>query len=1159
MILPYHHPIFLIFSSPIFQVEGIIVCRATEMNGEINVKEQIINDRYILKEKLGQGGMGTVHRAVDRLTGESIALKQVTIETQFLQFASVSPSADTQSVHYALAQEFRTLASLRHPHVISVLDYGFYENRQPFFTMDYLEGMSDFVEGSFEQSLEEKFELIIQLLQALAYLHRRGVLHRDIKPGNVAVHEDRVKVLDFGLSIDRDQQEDDKNLAGTPAFLAPELLQGEKPSEASDLYAVGVMAYELFTGSHPFEIGNIGRLISQILTAEPDFTEIDALSSSITLQVNESDDEITEDKSENLGDDLTYLESFEEFGEFATDPKTLSHVIRRLLIKSPEDRYHEAYDAIHDFSMAMGQPIPIESATIRDSFLQAARFVGREAEILELQTAMRNALQSHGSAWLIGGETGVGKSRLLDELRIQALIEGMTTIRGQAVSEGSLPYQLWRGPVRRMLLHTEVGDVDASILKDLVHDINRLLERDVQSADTLDADSYQDRLQASILSLFQEPRGPILLLLEDLQWAQDSTDILKRLCNMIKGLPIMIVATYRHDEAPLLAKDLPELNPLRLDRLNEESIARLSVSILGDIGAQSEILTLLERETEGNVYFVVEVVRALAEEAGSLQNIGQSKLPEQIAAGGMQQILQRRLLRAPEYARSLLNLAAIIGRELDQKLLEKLKGKTNLANWLSDCSNAGIIEVNDNQWRFAHDRLRKSILQAIEPGEVANLHAKVATAIEAIYGSQPEQAYVLANHWRAAGDTKKELETAQQAADFALHIGNLADSKSFYERALELIEKVGDEDTTIPETQANVQVNLGRTLNYLGDYEAALQYLEQAEKHFRNSKNQEGTAKTILELGNVIRLQGDYSRAEELTNEALKIYTEIEDKSGMAYAMDRLSYVRLEKGDYDGANEIGEKGLALGQELGDRVAIAGLVNNLGNTAFRQGNYERATAFYKQSEEICRETGERRKVATLLMNLGSVAGQKGDLESCHDYFKQALEVFENIGEKRLIGLTNRNLGLVADMQGDFLMATHYYEESLGIMRSLGSAGEISSTLRNLGQLAVKLEQNSRAMALFRESLQEAHQIEAMPIVLEVITHLSSILPDRLFATQLLGNIIHHSASSQETINKANAVAEEIKASIAEEDYETSFQAGKAAALDDLVKQVLEQLE
>jgi serine/threonine protein kinase len=191
--------------------------------------------RYQFIGKLGEGGMGAVWIAHDRLTGQRVALKQVkaTVEN-----AESDTLANTHLIDMrrALAQEFKTLSSLRHPHIVSVLDYGF-DGGLPYFTMELLENAQSLLEAAPALRYEQQIEMLAQTLQALAYLHRRGILHRDLKPANVLVFKQEVRVVDFGLAVVNSFA--NPGFAGTLAYIAPEVLQGFQSSIQSDLYAVG--------------------------------------------------------------------------------------------------------------------------------------------------------------------------------------------------------------------------------------------------------------------------------------------------------------------------------------------------------------------------------------------------------------------------------------------------------------------------------------------------------------------------------------------------------------------------------------------------------------------------------------------------------------------------------------------------------------------------------------------------------------------------------------------------------------------------------------------------------------------------------------------------------------------------------------------------------
>ncbi len=691
----------------------------------------MIGRRYQLLNKLGSGGMGAVYRALDRLTGLSVALKQVTAPEIEMGDGSHHFSAQTLQLTHGskermlLAREFRLLASLRHPNIISVLDYGFDEDQRPYYSMEVVEHPRTLLEAGRLLPKPERVGLLIQALQALAYLHRRGVIHRDVKPSNVMVDDGRVKLVDFGISEARgagvrsDATTSPAGVTGTVPYLAPELLHGQPGNEAADLWAVGVMAYELFAGRHPHESKTLPAMMMKIVGELPELSTADF------------------------------------------DARMIP-VLERLLAKDPQERYHDANEVIDELASAAKIEQPKESAAIRDSFLQAARLVGRRDELAELSERLQRAMEGRGSVLLVGGESGVGKSRLLDELRTLSLVQGSLVLTGQSVGQSASPYQVWRQPLRWLCLLADISDEDAAVLKDQVPDIANLLDREIPDAPVVDPQTAQQRLLAVISGLFASLEQPLTVVLEDLHWAgNESLAVLGRLRESIEGLPLFIVGSYRDDERPDLPSELPGVDNLKLSRLAAKSIAELSESMLGQVGRRKEILALLQRETEGNAFFLVEVVRALAEEAGRLDSVDVSRLPEHISTGGIQKIIQRRLHRVPREARPMLRTAAVIGREIDVEVLRALEPHESLGRWLATCADVAVLEVQGEQWRFAHDRLREVLLHELAPAQRRKLHRGVATAIEEVYAEAPEHIAALAHHWGGAADFSDEEATAK--------------------------------------------------------------------------------------------------------------------------------------------------------------------------------------------------------------------------------------------------------------------------------------------------------------------------------------------------------------------------------------------------------------
>ncbi|HEX3053489.1 MAG TPA: serine/threonine-protein kinase, partial [Aggregatilineaceae bacterium] len=287
-------------------------------------RQQLFANRYMLAEELGHGGMGVVYRSIDRLTGQEIALKQVLAPVSSLFSSSYSNERDK---NVALAHEFQVLASLHHPHIIRVLDYGFHKKSDdttlPYFTMALLDNAQNILSFSAELNVKDKVQLVLQVLQALDYLHRRGIIHHDLKPANILVSGGTVKLLDFGLSSRHGQA---TGVAGTIPYIAPELFMQQIPAnETPDLYGVGVIAYEMLTGRHPFNTSNQYKLIQDILTRAPDISLIQQLNISQELPASKESSPLS--------------------------ARSLSQIIARLLFKNPEERYQNAASVIQDIAV----------------------------------------------------------------------------------------------------------------------------------------------------------------------------------------------------------------------------------------------------------------------------------------------------------------------------------------------------------------------------------------------------------------------------------------------------------------------------------------------------------------------------------------------------------------------------------------------------------------------------------------------------------------------------------------------------------------------------------------------------------------------------------------------------------------------------------------
>ncbi|MFN8530552.1 MAG: protein kinase [Anaerolineae bacterium] len=772
------------------------------------------NNRYRLKSELGHGGMSAIYIAYDRLSGQEVALKQIYIRRTNRTDASIS--TETTEKRLVLAQEFRTLATLRHPNIINVIDYGFSTDGQPFYVMELLRHARPLTTAANDQPTAVKLDLLIQVMNALVYLHRRGILHRDLKPANILVVNDVVKVLDFGLAIESEAlSSQTPELVGTLQYIAPEVFLGGSPSIASDLYAVGVIAYEMFLGRTPFNTADIRAVLNSPVSVD-----------------------------------------------LPGEDSRLAKLITNLLSKRPEQRPRDSSAVLETLLTIANRSDVREDISLRESFIQAARFVGRAAELAKLREALKDTLRGAGSFWLIGGESGVGKSRLMDEIRTFGLIEGALVIRGQAINAGGSPYALFAEIVRRLALNLEADQLPLSVLKTLVPDIGTLFKQEIPDPPPVEPQTALNRLIKAVTDLFLAQTQPILVLLEDLQWAGDSLALLDGLAKLIDQHHMLFIGSYRIDEAPALPERFPTAHTITLTRLNPTEIDQLTVAVMGDHPAQGRVAELLERETDGNLFFIVEVLRLLAEEAGQLDRIGVQTLPPRVFTGGIVNLVRHRLENLPPGTLPLLRLAAVLGRELQPnvlaqglKLLPDMAAMNlNLDLWLSECISRMVLALQDERILFAHDKLREVTLDEIPTTDLPKLHEIAALALEAEYGDSANAYAALAYHWGAAGNPEKELHYAARAGEFNVNTGAYAQAISFLTRVDILEQARKDID---PAIRAKHLRMLGQAYFYTGQIEHARGILYQAVRNATRPIPNDGI---LLKLDTIAQMTTQMSR-----------------------------------------------------------------------------------------------------------------------------------------------------------------------------------------------------------------------------------------------------------------------------------------------------------
>jgi class 3 adenylate cyclase/tetratricopeptide (TPR) repeat protein len=480
-------------------------------------------------------------------------------------------------------------------------------------------------------------------------------------------------------------------------------------------------------------------------------------------------------------------------------------------------------------------------------------FVGRSGEREELRGIVTRAIGGQGNLVLIGGEAGVGKSRLVEEVAIEARGLGMLALTGRCYEmTGAPPYipfvEMLEEAGRltsREALRDALGESAPEVAK-LVPELRRMLP-DIQLPPELPPEQERRYVFNGVRDFFGRAgrAQPLLLIIEDLHWADDSSLVLLfHIAQQLSAMRVLILATYRDLEVTVgspLSKTLEELTRQRLarllavKRLPEAAVAAMLRALSGR-EPPKPLLDVIFGETEGNPFFVEEVLKHLAEEGRlfddqgnwrSLLDVGETDVPESLRL-----VIGRRLERLDDNLRRVLTAAAVVGRSFSFELLTALSelDADALLDAVDEAERAQLLISMSHgpqvTFRFSHELIRQTLLSSVSAARRQRLHLRAAEAMEQAHTfAGQEHSPDVAYHLAEAGSTADPVKTSHYltlAGDRALSSAAYEDALRNYEDALSL--QPGGERRV----HADLLYKRGFALRSLGRWEEALAGWRQA-------------------------------------------------------------------------------------------------------------------------------------------------------------------------------------------------------------------------------------------------------------------------------------------------------------------------------------------
>lgn len=729
-----------------------------------NTGAEVVAGRFRLTRKLAQGGSAEVFAAVDQSTGQTVALKRL---------------VDHAGKHGAVARfmrEYYALSELRHPRIIEVYDYGV-DRGTPYYTMELLDG-HDLNELS-PLPFREACRYLRDVASSLALLHARRLLHRDVSPRNVRRTSDgRCKLIDFGAMMPFGTA---ANVTGTPPCIAPEALQGGALDQRSDLYSLGALAYFVLTGKHAYPAMELRPL--------PELWQRGLINPK--RRVPEL-------------------------------PDALDDLVLALMNLDAMKRPASAAEVIDWLSAIGGLPADDDLAVGR-SFLVNSQLIGRNRECARLQSLASQAAAGRGSATLITGAPGSGKTRLLSAAALYAQTGGLLVVR--------------------TALRKQRG-VSSNFVQDVVHGVRQVAPAESEQASARlpliraalsGAKIIQNRSellsQAEMYVREVASARPLLLAIDDLQHADElAAGLLAALAHHAADCPLAIVATHdaQGGQASVFTAARGLASTLELAALDHAQTAMLTASLFGDVPNVERVADWFFEIARGNPKLTLELAQGLLAR-GTLRYVdGSWVLPTQIDEPLPEDIanaLMHRLSGLSTDARELAELLCVRrgGASTERLLALSVPRLPNAVfRALEELVRLGILESAGDEYAFAQEPLRVQLTQALTPARRQELHERWAKHL-LIQRDQDDSTRLEAG-WHLV-HTPDELRGAALLAKVAPELverrESMATAVPALERALEVFDR---HDQALP-TRLRLRALLVLS-SYLYDYRLATRYAE---------------------------------------------------------------------------------------------------------------------------------------------------------------------------------------------------------------------------------------------------------------------------------------------------------------------------------------------
>ncbi|MCE7986278.1 MAG: helix-turn-helix transcriptional regulator [Caldilinea sp. CFX5] len=758
-------------------------------------------------------------------------------------------------------------------------------------------------------------------------------------------------------------------------------------------------------------------------------------------------------------------------------------------------------------------------APLLDKSVVSTIFIGRAPQLATFDPWLAQGNQGRSQVVLVAGEAGIGKSRLATEVRQRAERQGWQTVQGRCFEPDRLfPYAPLIDLLRTCLARHPLSEV-TTLLGPLAAEVVKLLPElapalhDLHPTPRLDPEATKRRLFAMLTHFFTQLPAPLLLIIEDLHWSDEtSLEFLRYLAHRTATHPLLLLLTYRSDEIhPTLHHFLAALDreqrpvELALPRFTPAEVDALLRAILA-LGrpVRTEFLDALCRLTDGNPFFIEEVLKALIATGDVFYSDGvwdRKPMNDLQIPRTVQDAVQRRVVQLSAAARYTLTVAAVAGQHFDFAVLQAVTGYTEgeLLTQIKELLAAQlVVEASAERFAFRHALTRQAVCSQLLAREQKAFHRRIAEALEQLYAPSLESyAADLAYHFYEADAWEKVLDYARRAGEQARALYTPHAAIEQFTRALEAAHHL-DQTAALPDLY---RVR-GLAYGLVGAFEQARADHETVLHLARTTGNSQLEWRALLNLGQLWAAR-DYTQTGDYYQQALAIARTLVDASTLARSLNRVGNWHLNHGEEpQKALSYHQEALPIFQALQNRRGLAQTLDLLGMTHLLSGNVQQGALHLKEAIALFQQLDGRQGLSSSLATL-SLAGMNRlhdvgraaavTLLECRRWNEQAVQVAQEIGwragEAYALGIAAYPLSALGQY-GAALAQTH---RGLAIAEEIGHRQWICLTQYCLGILYSDL----LALPLARRYLEQA---------LALANELGSLFHARLTAGYLIALLL-----------------------------------------------------